>query len=152
MAASTNAGAGYAITVNGPTLMSGSNAITAMASTDHSKKGTGQFGMNVVLNDGTNSAGTGGFPGPNMTTMPTGYAPSANVAPVTDNINYNATAGAGYNTNGLFTFNNNATVANSNNIASNAQIYTASYITNVPGNQPAGSYSTTLTYICTATF
>ncbi|HEX7368159.1 MAG TPA: hypothetical protein VF261_00700 [Candidatus Saccharimonadales bacterium] len=34
----------------------------------------------------------------------------------------------------------------------NSQRYTATYIVNVPGNQPAGTYVTTLTYICTPTF
>ena len=33
-----------------------------------------------------------------------------------------------------------------------AQIYTVTYIANVPGSLPAGTYSTTLTYICTATY
>lgn len=35
---------------------------------------------------------------------------------------------------------------------SNSQRYTSTYIVNVPGNQPAGSYVTTLTYICTPTY
>jgi hypothetical protein len=152
MAASTNAGAGYAITVNGSTLTSGSNQIAPMTTTTYSKRGIGQFGLNVVLNDATNTLDTSNNPGPNMTTMPTGYAPSANVAPATNNVDYNATPQTGYEKNGLFTFGNAGLVANSNNIGTNAQIYTASYIANVPGNQPAGTYSTTLTYICTATF
>jgi len=33
-----------------------------------------------------------------------------------------------------------------------AQIFTVAYIVNVPGSQPAGTYTTTLTYICTPTF
>jgi hypothetical protein len=36
--------------------------------------------------------------------------------------------------------------------ASDAQIYTVSYIANVPGSQPAGTYVSTLTYICTPTY
>ena len=64
-----------------------------------------------------------------------------------------------YNTVDSFSFNSGATVANSENgnapgvgSPTNAQIFTVSYIVNVPGNQPAGTYSTTLTYICTPTF
>jgi hypothetical protein len=34
----------------------------------------------------------------------------------------------------------------------NAQIYTVSYIVNVAGNQPSGTYTATLTYICTGYF
>jgi hypothetical protein len=51
MAASTNATNGYAITVSGGTLSSGSNNIPAMSSATTSIESTGQFGMNLVLND-----------------------------------------------------------------------------------------------------
>lgn len=152
-AASTNAGSGYNITVDGTTLTSGSNTITAIGSTaSNSILGSGQFGMNLVLNDGTAYAGA-----PNIPT-------SANVAPAANGTSYMGKPSAGFNTNGSFTFNaDSAGVINLNNIAksdngtgtaapTNAQIYTASYIANVPGNQPAGTYTTTLTYICTATY
>ena len=32
------------------------------------------------------------------------------------------------------------------------QIFTVAYMANVSGSQPAGTYATTLTYVCTATF
>src|SRR5665213_1051671 len=44
MAASTNASTGYVITVNGPTLTSGGNTVTAMSSVGPSTKGISQFG------------------------------------------------------------------------------------------------------------
>jgi hypothetical protein len=146
MAASTNAGTGYAITVNGPTLTSGSNTIAGLATPTTSQFGNAQFGMNVVLNDGSTVNA-----GPVMTTMPTGYAPSADPA-LANNATRHAHPLTGYDANGLFTFNNGDAIADSNSLGSDAQIYTNSYIVNVPGSQPAGSYSTTLTYICTATF
>jgi hypothetical protein len=146
MAASTNAGTGYAITVNGPTLTSGSNTIAGLATPTTSQFGNAQFGTNVVLNDGTTVNA-----GPNMTTMPTGYAPSADPA-LANNATRHAHPLTGYDANGLFTFNSGNAVADSNSLGSDAQIYTNSYIVNVPGSQPAGTYSTTLTYICTATF
>lgn len=167
MAASTNAGSGYAITVNGPTLTSGTNTIKAMTTTGTSEYGVSQFGMNLALNDGAAYTNA-----PNITTadLPAGYAGSANVTPASNGTNYNAVANTGYNSysagvadKGLFTFNSGDTVANSGYststpgtpgtpIGTDAQIYTVSYIANVPGSQPAGTYTTTLTYICTATF
>ncbi|HEY2003898.1 MAG TPA: hypothetical protein VGH44_02175, partial [Candidatus Saccharimonadia bacterium] len=48
MAASTNASSGYAITINGTTLASGGNQITACAANCAATTGTSQFGTNVV--------------------------------------------------------------------------------------------------------
>lgn len=146
MAASTNAGFGYTITVNGGTLTSGSNTINAMASATTSNKGQSQFGLNLMAN--TNSA-SASFPG---TTPP--YV-SANVAPAANGTNYKGEPVGDYDTADTFKFASGETVASSTNGgagASDSQIFTVSYIVNVPGSQPAGTYTTTLTYICTATF
>ena len=139
MAASTNAGFGYAITVNGPTLTSGANTITAMAASTAGVRGTSQFGMNLKANTAATS------------TTPVG----TEVAPAANATNYKGQATAGYNAVDTFKFGTGDTVANSANGgagATDAQIFTASYIVNVPGSQPAGTYTTTLTYICTPTF
>jgi len=53
MAASTNGSAGYAITISGPTLTSGSNTITALSAGGGSIIGTKQFGINLA---GSNTA------------------------------------------------------------------------------------------------
>ena len=145
MAASTNAGFGYAITVNGPTLTSGTNTIAGMAG-GASVRGTPQFGLNLKAN--TNAVAAG-FPGV-----------SADPAPVANATNFKGEAAAGYNTADSFKFVSGDVVADSyngyvpgtNTAASDAQIYTVSYIANVPGSQPAGTYATTLTYICTPTY
>lgn len=138
MAASTNAGSGYAITVNGATLTSGSNTISAMATTDTSKHGVSQFGMNLVAN----------------TTASSNPAVGTALAPVSNGTNYNGqpVPASGYDVPDSFRYVTGNTVANSNTKGTDAQIYTASYIVNVPGSQPAGTYTTTLTYICTPTF
>jgi hypothetical protein len=146
MAASTNAGGGYAITVNGTTLTSGSNTIPAMAAAAVGTKGTGQFGMNLKANTAT-TAST--FPGS-----------SSDIAPASDGTDLKGHPLAGYDTADTFKFASGETVANSafdgvaNNTLgpTNSQVYTASYIVNVAGNQLAGTYTTTLTYICTPTF
>ena len=136
MAASTNAGTGYAITVNGPTLTSGSNTITTMDTATTSIIGTGQFGLNLKLN----------------TTPVVG----AEVSPVADDIDLLGQASTGYDSADTFKFTTGDTVAASDSPgspgATDSQIFTVSYIVNVPGNQAAGTYTTTMTYICTPTF
>ncbi len=139
MAASTNAGFGYAITVNGPTLTSGSNTITAMAAATTSVHGISQFGMNLKAN----------------TTATSTIAVGTEVAPLANGTNYRGQATTGYNTGDSFQFNTADKVADSANGGaggSDAQIFTVSYIVNVPGSQPAGTYTSTLTYICTPTY
>ena len=49
MVASTNAGAGYAITVNGSTLMSGTNQINGIVTAAMGIRGTSQFGLNLKV-------------------------------------------------------------------------------------------------------
>ena len=142
MAASTNAAGGYSITVNGGTLESGANSIAAMSAAAASSTGVAQFGMNLVEN--TSTASSNFAP-----------APSANIFPTSDGVNLRGQATTGYNTADSFKFATGDVVANSgfNTLgATNGQVFTVSYIVNVPGSQAAGSYTTTLTYICTPTF
>jgi hypothetical protein len=139
MAASTNAGSGYSITINGPTLTSGSNTITAMSSSTAGVHGLSQFGLNLKAN----------------TTLTSNPAVGTEVAPAANGTNYKGQAFTGYSTVDNFKFTTNDPVAKSDNGGpggTDAQIFTASYIVNVPGSQPAGTYTTTLTYICTATY
>jgi hypothetical protein len=139
MAASTNAGSGYAITVNGTTLSSGANTIPAMASAAAGTRGTGQFGMNLVLNTTTTST----------------VAVGADISAPSNGTDLRGQALAGYDTPDVFKYVSGDTVANSAYTVAgptNSQVYTASYIVNVAGNQLAGTYTTTLTYVCTSTF
>jgi len=139
MAASTNAGAGYSITVNGPTLTSGSNTVTQMSASTVGVHGVSQFGLNLKAN----------------TTATSTPAVGIEVAPAANGTNYKGEAVVGYNTVNNFKFTTADPVADSANGGaggSDAQIFTVSYIVNVPGSQPAGTYTTTLTYICTPTF
>lgn len=144
MAASTNAYYGYAITVNGTVPRSGSNSIPAMApnladAPVASSRGTSQFGMNLRAN----------------TTAVSTVAVGADVAAAPDGVNLRGQPAPNYGTVDNFKFVSGDTVARSDNGGAgptNAQLYTASYIVNVAGNQLAGTYTTTLTYICTPTF
>ncbi len=156
MAASTNAGFGYVITVNGPTLTSGTNTIAPITSGSGlaSAQGVAQFGLNLVANT---AAAAIGFDALNVIN-PT---PSAAIDSPSDGVNLNGRAFTGYASADTFKFDTSAgqnVVADSNFNAtgspdpSDAQIYTVSYIANVPGSQPAGTYTSTLTYICTPTF
>jgi hypothetical protein len=130
MAASTNGASGYVITTNGTTLTcsacSGSPTIAALAAATASSIGSPQFGSNLVAN----------------TTPSVGAAVSGSGT---------GTPFSGYNTANSFKFSTGDTVA-SVNTASNANTFTVSYIVNVPATQAAGTYTSTLTYIATATF
>lgn len=130
MAASTNGVSGYSITVNGTTLTCsacvGTPSIAALASQTSSSAGTAQFGLNLkdnaTPNVGTEVSGSG-----------------------------SATATANYATADQFRFVTGDPVASYTG-STNANTFTVSYIANVPGSQPAGSYSAVMTYIATATF
>lgn len=147
MAASTNAGYGYVITVNGTTLTSGGNTISPMAAATIPVTGASQFGLNLKANDTT------------YFDTPVGEEISpASVDVVGSNLR--GEAFTGYNTVNNFKFVSGEVVADSGYTAggpgtplpSDGQIYTVTYMANVPGSQPAGDYSTTLTYICTPTY
>lgn len=126
LGAATNAGSGYAITVAGSTLTSGSNTISAMSPAATSTQGSEQFGMNLVANTtpavGSNPAGSGSG------------------APAT-----------GYDTADTFKFSSGDTIA-SNAGVDNFRLFTVSYIANIASTTEPGSYQTALTYVCTATF
>ena len=135
MAASTNAGSGYVITVNGPDLMSGSDSVTSLTAPTAPIPGVSQFGLNLKDN---------ALPDVGIEIAPT---PNAS--------NYRGQPAPGYDTADVYKFVTGEVVANSYKDiagATDAQIYTVSYMVNVPGSQPAGTYTTTLTYICTPTF
>ena len=123
---STNASTGYAITVAGNTLTSGSNTITAQATQATSSQGSSQFGINLrdnaTPNIGTDVSGSG-----------------------------TATATANYNTADQFRFVSGDIIA-SKNSADAHRLFTVSYIANIAGNTPAGSYTTNLTFVATPTF
>lgn len=126
LAGSTNGTSGYTITVSGATLTSGANTITALASGAASSIGTKQFGANLV----------------------------ANTAPAVGSVvsgSGTATAAANYNTANIFRFGTGETVASVTG-ATNANTFTVSYIANIDGLTPAGSYTTTLTYVATPNF
>lgn len=126
MAASTNGQSGYVITVNGSTLTSGSNTITALSSAAASSSGTSQFGLN--LRDNAT---------PNVGADPSGASGTS--------------YGTGYGTVDNFKFASGDTVVSRSN-AGDASAFKVSYIVNVPGSQPAGTYTSALTYIATPTF
>lgn len=138
MAASTNAQGGYVITVNGPTLMSGSNNIAAIGNAATTPViGTPQFGMNLRLN-----------------TTP---AVGAEITPASNGTDTKGQAKAGFAIANSYKFQPATAdiVAASDSGgagATNSQVYTVSYIVNVSGNQAPGTYITTLTYVCTPTF
>ena len=161
LSASTNALHGYAITVSGAQLSSGSNhipGIGATAKTSASTEATSVFGLNLVAD--TDAAAT----------TPALSPLSAAITPASDGVNYWGIAHANFNTDSSYAFADSGPTGGTltlNNIAgsdygvsgptgaadpTDGQIYTATYMVNAAANQPAGTYTTTLTYICTPTF
>ena len=139
MAASTNATNGYSISVTGPTLTSGANTIPAMPAATTGTRGISQFGLNLMAN----------------TTATSTVAVGTDITPISNGTDLRGQPSTGYNTADTFKFVSGESIAASNFNTpgpTNAQIYTSSYIVNVAGSQTAGTYTTTLTYVCTATF
>jgi fibronectin-binding autotransporter adhesin len=123
---STNANTGYAITVAGNTLTSGANTVTALVTQTASSQGSSQFGINLKSNStpsvGSDVSGAG-----------------------------TATATANYNTTNQYRFVTGDQIA-SKGSSDNFRLFTVSYVANIAGSTPAGSYTTSLTYVATATF
>jgi hypothetical protein len=130
LVAGTNANGGYTIQYTGTTL-TGPSTIAATGTTGAtSSPGSAQFGINIVANAGT--------PGPAQGAAPSGGS---------------GTASTNYGTGNTYSFvpSTLTPIASAAGTSSDT-LYTMSYLANIPSNQQAGSYSTTLTYICTATF
>jgi hypothetical protein len=123
---STNATSGYSITVSGSTLTSGGNTISALASQTASSQGSEQFGIN--LRDNAT---------PNVGTDPDGSG--------------SATPTSNYNTADQYRFVSGDSIA-SKGSSDNFRRYHVSYVANVAGSTEAGSYSTNLNFVATATF
>ena len=118
ISASTNAGGGYTITVNGNTLTSGANTIDAIGSTNTAPSvGSKQFGLRANVTSGTGSVtapyAASGF------ALDTGSMPSQVASGTGD---------------------------------SSTTIYSVRYLGNITTLTPAGSYSSNLNYVVTATF
>jgi hypothetical protein len=122
----TNAGDGYAISVNGTTLTSGNNVITPLSNGDVSRPGTSQFGFNLVANSTPADGQAVNGPG---TTQPVNDYAQANT----------------------YRFVPGDTLVSSDS-TNEVRRFTSSYIVNVPVTQPAGVYVSTITYICLANF
>ena len=131
MAAGSNATSGYNISVNGTTLTcgtcAGSPTISALTTQTASSTGSPQFGFNLKANTNPSSFGAD----------PSGDA--------------GGTATSNYGTQNQYRFVTGDSVASSAG-GTNNTAFTSAYIVNVPTKQAAGTYTTTLTYICTANY
>ena len=122
----TNDYTGYTTYLNGSTMTSGNNIITALNSNSGSVKGTSQFGFNLRAN--TN--------------------PTAGLDPVGAGA---SVAMPGYGNPNSFRFVDGEAITNST-VATDFKIFTATYIVNVPSNQSPGVYATTMTFTAVASF
>lgn len=121
----SNSPTGYSVSVYGTTLTSGNYTIPALASPSPPQYGVSQFGINLVANTQPNvGANTAGGTG----------QPTAN-----------------YGLTNQFTFNSGDVIAADSQIGIYTR-FTNSVMVNISKSQPAGVYSTTLTYIAVANF
>lgn len=121
----TNAQFGLTILVNGRTMTSGIKEIPALEVPTQSFIGVSQFGMNLTQNT-------------NVGANPTGPGANAIINPLyqfTDN----------------FLFNDGDVLVTTNEVTVTQKV-TASYIINVSDEQAPGVYSTTVSYVCLASF
>lgn len=122
----TNAQSGYGISVSGSTLVSGNNAIPTGSSPSPSQPGVNQFGLNLRANSnptvGSNPTGPG-------TGAPTG----------------------GYDTANAFTYHSGDLIASAST-SDDFRKYTVTYLVNISPSLPVGVYSSTFTYVATASF
>lgn len=126
MQVATNAANGYSISMDGTTLTSGSNEITALALSDVSRPSTAQFGLNLRANS----------------------TPSAGSDPIGPGV---GTAQPGYNTSNFFKFLSGDVII-STTVPDDVREYKSTYVANIPLTQPAGVYVSTITYVCLANF
>lgn len=121
----SNAGGGFAITYNGPTLTSGLNTIPVYSSSA-SSAGTPGFGINLRANAtpsvGSDPSGTG------------------------------CNAATAYNTANQYTWVASSPTAITNVTGPASCVFTVSYVANISSTTPAGSYASATTYVATGTF
>lgn len=126
MVAGTNGVGGYAISVVGTTMTSGNHVIPALSAQGSASAGNARFGLNLVNNSN-----------PNVGSSPIG----AGTGVVTND----------YDDVNLFKFSSGDVVATSP-LSTHLNKFTTSYIVDVDPDQHVGVYTTTMTYICLATF
>jgi len=117
---------GYAVQVLGNPPSNGSHTLPAMASTDISRPGQEQFGINLVANTGFGANPDQGLFGKGV-------------------------AAANYNTADHFRYVNGETIASAPK-SSGITVFTISYIINVSNITPGGAYTASQSVVCTGTF
>jgi hypothetical protein len=126
---------GYVVRVNGTTPCSGAYCMNALTTDTVSITGTEQFGLNTVAN--------------------TSPAIGADPVQVPSSVFSYGVAGDGfttaYATANQFRFNSGEVIASAPS-ASGVTDFTISFIANISGYTPGGSYSTVLTLVATGTF
>lgn len=125
-AGATNDFNGYSVAIFGTTMTSGNNSIPAVGAPAASRPGSSQFGINLRANSdpavGQNRTGIG-----------------------------TATVGSAYSTPNRFMFLSGSRLVSSS-LATNFNTFTVSYLVNINADQPPGIYSTTATFLATASF
>lgn len=125
-AAATNDPTGYVLYTLGTTMTSGNNVIPSSITPNPSVAGIDRFGINLRDNNNPNT-------GQDISGIGTG------------------TIKPNYDTPNLFMFDSGAAIAEATS-ATDYNVYTVTYITNVSPSMPPGIYVTTITYLAVAQF
>jgi hypothetical protein len=127
---------GYIVTTDSNAPSAGIHTLTNLSTATASNSSAEQFGMNLVAN--TTGCGAPANFGSNPVQVP--------------NSSFSfGTAATGYNTCGLFQYNNGDTIAQSTQ-SSGETDYTISYIFNITNVTPAGFYTFNQVLVATSTF
>jgi hypothetical protein len=86
MSASTNAGSGYSITINGATMTSGANTIPALTSSTGSSVGSSQYGLNVTAAGAGTGAANANYSNGSLYRFNTGDAVASAAGPTNANL------------------------------------------------------------------
>lgn len=127
---------GYVVQIVGPAPTAEGGHVLSSMSSAASTTGIEQFGMNIVANTSP-LVGSDPAQDPDYPSQPFGFG--------------QAKASSGYDVANTFTYNSGDTIAESTQ-SSSYTVYTISYLANISGVTPAGTYTTQQSIVATATF
>lgn len=138
---------GYVVRTSSPGPTNASHVLSLLTAAANSSTGTEQFGMNLVANGCPSNTTPSGFDGHGGCNGGLGANPSQ--AP--DSTFSHGDAAPGYNTADAYQYNDSDIIASSSQ-SSGETDYTISYLFNISGVTPGGTYTMRQSLVATATF
>ncbi|MGH7240787.1 MAG: hypothetical protein ACREGB_00645 [Candidatus Saccharimonadales bacterium] len=138
---------GYVVQTHSPGPQNGSHVLQLLSSPTASSTGTEQFGINLVANSCPSNTTPSGFDGHGGCSGVLG----ANPAQVPDNSFSFGHAETGYDTADVYQYHDSGIIARSDS-SSGETDYTISYLFNISGVTPGGTYTMAQDLVATSTF